>query len=198
MSFKRTSIAALMAASGIVVSSASFAQGKPAADTGFYIGAAVGQSTTDCGTSGASCDDEDTAYKIFGGYKFNRNLAVEGGYTPLGESTASVGSANIKSEATAWDLVGVGSIPLGNNFSIFGKLGVYSGELEVSSNIAGVSGKKTTTDLTYGAGVQFDFARNLGVRAEWQRYQGLEFPSTASTSGDTDVDVMSVGLLFTF
>jgi OOP family OmpA-OmpF porin len=199
MSLKKTTIAALVAASGLALSSGAFAQAKPA-DTGFYIGASVGQSTADCDTSGTglSCDDKDTAYKVFGGYKFNRNLAVEAGYTPLGEVTASGGGVNITAEATAWELVGVGMFPLGNNFSVYGKLGLYSGELEVSSNI-GASGDKTTTDLTYGLGVQFDFTRNLGIRGEWQRYSGIKTPSTAVTDeDDTDVDVLSIGVLWKF
>lgn len=192
MSLKKTTIAALMAASGVVVSSASFAQAKPpAVDTGFYVGASVGQSTSDCGAL-PSCDDSDTAYRVFGGYRFNRNIAVEGGYTPLGEISSSIGGG-LKIETNAWDLVAVGIWPFTPQFSAFGKLGFYNAEMEASGV---VSGKKTTTDLTYGLGLQFDFARNLGVRAEWQRYGGVEAPSTVG--GDTDIDVMSVGVLFKF
>ena len=44
MSLKKTSIAALLAASGLVASSAVMAQG---ADQGFYIGATIGQSEAD-------------------------------------------------------------------------------------------------------------------------------------------------------
>jgi OOP family OmpA-OmpF porin len=199
MSLKKTTIAALVGMSGLALSSGAFAQAKNT-ETGFYIGASVGQSTTDCDTSGTSlsCDDKDTAYKIFGGYKFNKNLAVEGGYTPLGEVTASGGGVNITAEATAWELVGVGMLPLGNNFSIYGKLGFYNGEIELSSNV-GASGKKTTTDLTYGLGVQFDLTRNLGIRGEWQRYSGIKTPSTAVTDeDDSDVDVLSLGVLWKF
>jgi OmpA-OmpF porin, OOP family len=199
MSLKKATLAALVAVSGAVVSSTSFAQAKNT-ETGFYIGASIGQSTTDCDTSGTglSCDDKDTAYKIFGGYKFNKNLAIEGGYTPLGEVNASGGGVNITAEATAWELVGVGMFPLGNNFSIYGKLGFYNGEIELSSNI-GASGKKTTTDLTYGLGVQFDLTRNLGIRGEWQRYAGFKTPSTAVTDEDkSDVDVLSLGVLWKF
>ena len=34
---------------------------------------------------GVSCDSKDTAWKFFGGYQFNRNLAAELGYTDLGK-----------------------------------------------------------------------------------------------------------------
>src|SRR4029453_14758447 len=85
MSLKKTTIATLIVVSGVVVSSGSFAERKPAPDyRGFYVGASVGQATsTDCNLP--SCDDKDTSYRVFGGYQFNRNLALEGGYAPLGE-----------------------------------------------------------------------------------------------------------------
>jgi len=168
------------------------------ADLGFYAGASVGQSKADCNTSGTgfSCDDKDTSYRVFGGYKFHPNIAVEGGYAPLGDVTAAGGGINLKLETNAWDLVGVGIWPLGNNFSIFGKLGFYNAELKLSGV---ASGKKTTTDLTYGVGGQYDFNRNLGLRLEWNRYSGVKAPDVAGTSsGDTDIDVVSVGALWRF
>jgi len=193
MSFRKTTIAVLMAASGLVVSSASFAQAKPPApaDTGFYLGASVGQSTSDCPGGLGSCDDSDTAYRVFGGYQFNRNLAIEGGYAPLGEISGN----NLTLEANAWDLVGVGIWPLNPQFSIYGKLGFYNAEAKLSGPI---SGKKTTTDLTYGLGGQFNLNKNLGFRLEWQRYSGVESPTIAGVSGDSDIDVISLGALWKF
>ena len=69
-------------------------------DLGFYAGASVGQSKSDCPSGGSSCDDKDTAYRIFGGYKFHPNIAVEGGYAPLGETSTGVGTlGNVTAEA---------------------------------------------------------------------------------------------------
>jgi OOP family OmpA-OmpF porin len=165
------------------------------ADLGFYAGISAGQSKSDC-PGGGSCDDKDTAYRVFGGYKFHPNIGVEGGYSPLGETTSSFGGASLKAEANAWDIVGVGSFPLGNNFSILGKLGFYNAEIKLSGV---ASGKKTTTDLTYGIGGQYDFNRNLGLRLEWNRYSGVKAPDVAGVSGgDTDIDVLSVGALWRF
>jgi OOP family OmpA-OmpF porin len=149
-------------------------------DLGFYAGASVGQSKSDC----------------IGGYKFHPNIAVEGGYAPLGETSASVLGGNVTAEANAWDIEGVGSWGLGNNFSVFGKLGFYNAEVK----LGGVaSGKKTTTDLLYGLGGQYDFNRNLGLRLEWTRYSGVKSPDVAGFStGDNDIDVLSVGALWRF
>jgi OOP family OmpA-OmpF porin len=189
---KKVLVTALLAGFAAVPTLA-MAQAKGGnADLGFYAGASVGQSKADC-PGGGSCDDKDTAYRIFGGYKFHPNIAVEGGYAPLGERSSSRPGGNVTAEANAWDIVGVGSWPLGNNFSILGKLGFYNAEIKLGGL---VSGKKTTTDLTYGVGGQYDFNRNLGLRLEWNRYSGVKF--AGPSGGDTDIDVLSVGALWRF
>ena len=187
MLLKKTTIAALLAASGLVVSSASMAQGKP--DTGFYVGATLGQSDfdVDCGGLGVSCDTKDTAFRVLGGYQINRNFAAEVGYHDFGKVTVSGpgGSADIK--ANAFELVGLGMFPINPQFSVYGKLGFYRGEAKALGE------KDTNTDLTYGVGVQYNFNRQLGVRGEWQQYKGL-----GSDDSDVDVSVLSVGVVFKF
>src|SRR6266478_5401257 len=60
-------------------------------DTGWYGGLGIGQSTfvgaCDGISSPDSCEEKDTAWKIFGGYQFNRNFAGEFGYTVLVKTT---------------------------------------------------------------------------------------------------------------
>jgi OOP family OmpA-OmpF porin len=205
---KKASLA-LLAAAGMAVSSASMAQGNPA-DTGFYAGVSFGQSDAniDCvGTT--SCDNKDTAWKIFGGYQINRNFAVEFGYADLGEATASVPSfffpglgvvpaSNLSIETTVFELVGIGSIPVADRFSLYGKAGVYRAESDVSVSFVSlptVTSSDSTTDFTFGFGARYDFTRNFGVRAEWQRYTGIDIGSTSETA---DVDVLSIGLVVRF
>jgi OOP family OmpA-OmpF porin len=197
MLLKKTTVAALLAASGLAISSASMAQGKPA-DTGWYAGVSLGQSSASDACNGVSgpgvsCEDTDTAFKIFGGYQINRNFGVELGYTDLGKVEASGGGVTASIETTAFELVGVGSYPINNQFSIYGKLGLYRADSKGRSNV-GVSADETNTDLTYGLGVQYHFTGNLGVRGEWQRYSSVG----GGNIGDSDVDVLSVGLVYKF
>jgi len=197
MLLKKTTIAALLAASGLVVSSAAMAQAKPA-DTGWYAGVSVGQSSSSDACNGVSgpgvsCDDKDTAFKIFGGYQINRNFGAELGYTDLGKVEAKGGGVTASVEAKAFELVGVGRFPINNQFSIYGKLGLYRADSKGRSNV-GVSADETNTDLTYGVGVQYNFTGNLGVRGEWQRYSSVG----GGDIGDSDVDVLSVGLVYKF
>ena len=153
-----------------------------------------------------SCDDKDTAFKLFGGYQFSRYIAAEAGYTDLGKVKASAPGLSADIKSNAWELVAVGSYPIGTSgFAPYGKLGFYRGEVKLSSNV-GVSDKHTNTDLTFGVGVRYDIMRNFAVRAEWQRYNGVGPGDhtvtvggvSATTNGKADVDVISIGALYKF
>ena len=196
----KTVISSLVLAVALAFTGPAFAQ-----DTGFYVGGALGQSSFDVDCTGTtSCDDKDSSWKIFGGYQFNKHLALEFGYADLGETTASVPvppfTVNLALEATVWDLVAVGSLPIADRFSIFGKIGLYRADTDLNGTISGlgsVSESDSNTDLTFGIGARYDFTRNLGVRLEWQRYQDLggEF---FGVTAESDVDVMSVAVIWKF
>ena len=199
MALKRRWIAALLGAAGIAVSASSAAQATRGAESGFYVGGSLGQSEVDDFCSifgpGISCDEKDSAWKFFGGYQVNRNFALELGYTNLGEVSARDNTGTLRLESTAWEVVGIGSIPI-DRFSLYGKLGVYRADTELRFRGSGLSESddESTTDLTFGFGVRYDFTRNLAVRAEWQKYSDVE----AAGLGEGDVDVMSVGVLWRF
>jgi OOP family OmpA-OmpF porin len=182
-----------------LVSAATFAGPVAAQDMGFYAGLSLGQASASdacddlSGIPGISCDDKDTAWKILAGYQFNRHLAVELGYTNLGEVSATDGIDTVTVEATAIELVAVGMMPLANNFSIYGKIGMYRGDTE--ADVTGLpSVSESNTDLTFGLGVRYDFTRNLSARAEWQKYTDVG----GGDIGESDIDVISLGVLFRF
>ena len=176
-------------------------------DAGFYLGASIGQSKAKdtCEDPGPfSCDDKDTAWKIFAGYQFNRHLAVEAGYTDLGEISISAasGTTSIRGtiEVSAFELMGVGSFPVVDRFSLYGKLGIYRAETEqkltVTLGTLSIPDNKSekNADLTFAFGARFDVTRNLGVRAEWQRYLDVG----GGEIGEDDIDVLSLGVLWRF
>lgn len=186
--------AVLGAASAMLVAVPALAQ-----DQGWYVGAHLGEAKAKDACDGVSgpgisCDDKDTMFRILGGYQFNKNLAVELGYNDLGEVSAS-GAFSAKIEATVWEAVAVGSWPFTPQFSAYGKLGLYRGETDFSTNNPAFgSESETNTDLTYGIGVRWDFTKNLGVRAEYQIYKDLG----GGNIGESDVNVMSIGGIFRF
>jgi len=145
-----------------------------------YVGGTIGQAEY----KDATGDDKDTAWRILGGYQFNRHFAAELGYHNLGEASTAGGAL----EGNAIEVVGIGAFPIVDKLSVYGKLGVYRGELEAPG------AKETNSDLTYGVGLQYDFLKNVGVRGEWQRYSKMGGGNLV----ETDVDVMSVGLVYRF
>jgi OmpA-OmpF porin, OOP family len=171
--------------------------------SGVYLGASLGQSKFNDACQGSvpagfrvSCDDTDTAWKIFGGYQFTPHIAAEIGYTNLGSAQATATGFGIQStasvEATALDIVAVGSWPVSQAFSLYGKLGVYHGDVSVSGGATGgraLSGGDSGSDVTFGLGARYDFNRNIAARAEWQRYNGF---------AGSDIDVLSLGVLYRF
>lgn len=192
---KKTIFAGLVAA---FISTPALSQQMP--ESAWYVGGSIGESEIDgaCdGTSalGISCDDADTAWKAFAGYQVNQNFALELGYTNLGEVSGSAGGFNVDIESTAWEFVGLGILPLGNNFSFYGKAGLFRSETDLTTNIPGVSEEsESNTGLTFGVGAMLNVTRNVAVRAEWQRYQDVG----GGDIGEADVDVLSVGALFRF
>jgi OOP family OmpA-OmpF porin len=124
-------------------------------ETGAYAGLSIGQAKSKDACSGAgvtgatgistSCDDKDTAWKIFGGYQFMRYLAAEVAYTDLGKVKASASapgvSASAEVKSNAWELVAVGSYPIGTSgFAPYAKAGFYRGESKLSTSV-GISAK---------------------------------------------------------
>jgi OmpA-OmpF porin, OOP family len=195
----------LAAAAAMAASAPALAQdGRLSQDGRFYIGLGLGQSSAELDCTGTTaCDDSDTAWKVFGGYQFSRHLALEVGYGVLGEATAStppfggVPAANVSIETSVWEAVAVGSLPLAERFSVYGKLGLYMADSEVDVAFPGlgsVNRSDDNTDLTFGLGLRFEVTPNLALRAEWQRYSDV----SADAFGEADLDVMSIGILWRF
>jgi OOP family OmpA-OmpF porin len=196
MKHARSALAVLALAAGASLATPAAAQDL--SPSRFYVGATVGQTTASDGCSGVilpgiTCNDSDTAWRILGGYRLNPNLSFELGYQDLGKVEATGFGVNGEVTANVWELVAVGTLPLKNRFSIYGKLGGYRGDTTLRSN-AGFSGSETNTDLTFGVGGRYDFSPLVAFRAEYQTYQSVGGGSV----GTSDFDVISVGALFNF
>ena len=153
---------------------------------GLVVGGSLGSSRyrgDDVG--GAPTDKSANGGKLYGGYAFSPNFSLEGGYATLGKFTSSAGQ--VKGSGVYLD--GVGTLPLGNNFSLLGRLGAFNGKLE--NTAVGTSDRGTNVKV--GAGVQYDFDKNLGLRGEWERYR---FDATGGTKANADL--YSVGLNYKF
>jgi OOP family OmpA-OmpF porin len=158
----------------------------------WYGGISVGQSKlNNACVDPFSCDDKDTAYRLFAGTHFNRWLGLELGAANLGKWDRAGG----QTKAWAADITGTAGIPLGSNASVFAKLGAAYTQSDVSGTAPGLeTGKEHDWSPRYGVGGQLGLSQNWALRADWDRYQNVSFRG----GGDEDVDIFSVGLQYTF
>lgn len=191
---------------------------------GWYGGIGIGNSKVksdstcsdfaDLFDPGFSCssDDTDTGWKVFIGNQFNKNAAIEFGYVDLGKFTTNVSgnvtvpptiamTASGDAEPKGFNLSLVGSLPVSNEFSLLGRIGLFHWDLDVSASASGggfsasASDSASGTDLTFGVGAQYDFSKTAGVRVEWERFQDV---GDENTTGQSDVDLLSLSLVFKF
>jgi OOP family OmpA-OmpF porin len=181
---------------------------------GWYGGVSYGQSKINDFNSvcsdllsllpgGAACssDDTDNGWKIFAGSQFSQNAAVEFGYIDLGQGKFSVsgpgvgGSGSVETKGFNVDFVGM--LPVTNEFGVIGKIGLF--RWDVDFKVSGVGGafsdSATGVDLTYGIGLKYDFTKTVGMRAEWERFKDV---GDENKTGQGDLDLLSVGLVFKF
>ncbi|TMH66236.1 MAG: hypothetical protein E6H57_13735 [Betaproteobacteria bacterium] len=189
-----------------------------AADEGYYLGAGIGQSweknhhdritqqLRGSGFSTTSIDDDsrDTAWKLLGGKKFNKNFAVEASYFNLGEfgftaHTAPPGTLTGKIKLQGVGVDGVGILPLTEKFSAFGKLGLqYAKAQDTFSGTGAVtatnpSPSKSAVGYKTGLGAQYDFTPALGLRGEWENYRVND-----AVGNKGNINTLMVGLVYMF
>lgn len=189
-----------------------------AQDAGWYGGANVGQSRATIddprirsnllnnGFTSVTIADDDrsTGFKIFGGYQLNKNFAVEGGYFDLGNfgysaTTVPAGTLNGNMKVRGLNLDLVGTLPMTDKFSVFGRLGVnyaqtrdnFSGTGAV--NVTNPNPRKNDTNYKFGAGLQYAFTDSLAMRVEAERYRIND-----AVGNKGDIDLYSVGLIYRF
>lgn len=114
--------------------------------------------------------EDDTAFKLFAGAKLHPNFGAEFAYSQLIDKGGF--------ELTGLEVDAVGFFPLAPQLQVIGKLGFA--RLDASPG-------EDENEFTFGIGVQYDVTRQVGARLQWQRY-----------TTDPDIDLISIGVVFTF
>ena len=149
-------------------------------------------------------DDRDTGYKLFGGYRFHRNFALEGGYFNLGKfgftaNTVPAGTLTGSIKLQGLNLDAVGILPINERFSAFGRIGVNYAQARDSFSGTGAvavlnpNPRKDDTNYKFGLGLQYDFTQALGMRIEAERYRIND-----AVGNKGDIDLFSIGLVYRF
>jgi len=150
--FKKIAAAAAL----VAASSCAFAA-EPAS---FYAG-------VDASSTKIEGLDREGGYGAFIGYNFNPGFAVEAGYHRLADTDYSVGATSAKVTLDQIDVSVIGTVPLSNGFSVFGRLG-YN-RLEADASVAGFDASEHDSGAVVGLGLGYSFSREIGARLEVQR-----------------------------
>ena len=170
----------------ILVSAAAAAQ-----ENGFYLGGSLGRATFTewCVDDPAvlSCDDKASAWKLLGGYRFSRNVAVEATHINWGEVDGTVrtasGERRVSAEQTSIGIAGVLSFDVSPQFAVFGKAGFLKTEQDLP---ASSQSSRDESEFHFGLGARFGFTPGWAARAEWEKTQKLK------------VDMLSIGVEYRF
>lgn len=155
-----------------------------------YIGASVAQGTPDgvCGGL-SSCRDDDKGWKAYSGVRLNDSIVLEGGYITFGDLTAYDSNNNrVTSELSGYTTAGVATYQYSDQIELFGKAGMLWWDNETSGSNGTTTNDGSATFL--GVGASYDMGDNLGIRAEWESFEGVERFQGISGS----MELLSVGV----
>ncbi len=191
---------------------------SPQFDSGWYLGGNIGQAhasiddkritnrllNNGLATSAIKDDERDFGYKMFGGYQFNKNFSLEGGYFDLGDfsftaATLPAGMLNGKIKVRGLNFDVVGFLPITEKLSAFARVGLNYAETKDSFSgtgavsVAKSSAKERQLNPKVGVGLQYAFTEAFAMRVEAERYR---INDAVGSKGD--VDLVSLGVVYRF
>ncbi len=155
-------------------------------------------------TTSINDDNHHFGYKLFAGYKFNQNFALEGGYFDLGRFgftaiTLPAGTLHGDTRIRGLNVDAVGMLPFTENFSGFVRLGVDYVQAKDNFNGTGFvtviepNPSKNQLSYKFGLGLQYDFTARFGMRLEAERYR-----INPAVGNKGDINLFSIGALMRF
>lgn len=226
-------------AAGVVLAGLGLISGSHAGaqETGWYFGLSGGMATVDLASKGdfdalvvpdlaavindsgfgvadvsSSLDDNDGAWGLQVGYRFNSYVATEVGYVNFGEALYEAiatatdgvntfpveGSVRFKSSGPTAAILGM--FPLTGRFDVHGKAGIYFSDTRVRNrirevgfdNVAHSELRSSEKELFLGIGGAWNINDSFSVRIEYQRFLDVGDEDT----GESDIDLISGSILF--
>lgn len=170
----------------LVFVSAAFITPAHAEDrSGFFLGAAGGAADLnetlgeiDLGDLDVQVEVDDVApaWSAFAGYQLNRHFGFRGGYVDFQTFDDILDEADIENlpdldlDLEGWMLGADAYLPLGRWVSLTGRAGFMSWESKIDFGLPGIEDSDSGTDPFYGAGLEFNLGRHVGMEASYTRF----------------------------
>lgn len=180
---------------------------------GFYVavdGGAMGYSNTNTISHWGIDFTGGGALSLGGGYNFNDYFGLEAAFTKSGNSsTTTYGFISSKEtlKSSAAQLAAVGTFPINEHFSLFGKLGVVRTKIDYTYSAFGTveSASATGSHAMVGFGGLYNFNKHWGLRVQLQGYGKTQLGPVISNgvaqsarTGDIGMGSFTVGGMYNF
>lgn len=161
-----------------------------------YVAFGVGPSHFNLDCSGAtSCDNNDTAFKIVGGYTLGSGFSAELGYANFGKARASDPTVSGSVKGDGMTLGAAYQYQFNRDWGGAARLGLARMKTTVSGSVAGVgsgSMSETHTAPYYGLGV------NYMVGKSWKIEGGVDFSKVEASGEKATVRAITIGAGYAF
>lgn len=183
---KKNILIALIAAAAIAPVAAQ------AQDT--YVGANIGRSEQKLTIDGfGSLKDHDTSFKVYGGYQFNENFGIEGGYADLGKMKLTSGAATASANPRSLYVAATGTMPLAERFALTGKIGAARSRTTLSLT-GEADDKMSHSGLMFGVGTSYAITPTVLAVVEYENFGKV----IDEDGGSLKASVLSVGVRVKF
>ncbi len=177
----------------VLAAPAAMAQGAGERDeSGFFVSGSYGGYKS----QGGEFDDDRDLYGVSAGYQFNPFFALEADYIDFGK----FGEDDVRSDLKGLSLSAKGRFPITDAFGIYGKVGAFASDMEVSAFDEDETYDEVSPFL--GAGVDFKVTHSLTAFAEYNRYNLDDIDEDDFNGQVTDdgpkFDTARVGLSYMF
>ena len=190
----------------IAMMSAFAANNVMAADSGFYLGGAIGTTGIDDGGLykdsfiPITVDAEDETYKIIAGYQFNRIVALEAQYTNYGDVVAKnvLNQSTYTWSPTAFSISANLGYTFDNGIRPFGIIGLSTIDLDQSLPVLD---DDSGEGIRYGFGVEYTpkQAKNVSFRLGYEADAFvIESDSAFENDKDLVIDSFYLGAMYNF
>lgn len=160
MKLSKLFVSSVLAIAGVAFSTASLAD-KP----GIYIGLGAGSSFSDVKdlSTGATTQYTMTGANALVGYRISEGFAIELESIDFGKIT----STSVNLAMTGVGVSAVGTVPLGENFSFFGRVGMATVTTTLTANpgwVLLVPAVESKSGVSFGLGGEINFTPNVALR----------------------------------
>ena len=177
---------------------------------GFYGGIALRDRGADTATvtptappvglQGPVAEDSASRQRVFGGYRWRNELALEAGFErsesyalrPFGAGIpGGVGLTFASPDATpraAWNVDVVGRYTFLRSFALYGRVGYAQTDVAPASlaNLIAGDVRRPRDGMNYGLGMRYDVTRVLGVNLEYTRFGRFAFETFGGNLPEND------------